>query len=65
MFFRLFFIIFIPTHSLILHYKYFYNSLKLNIHQKAEKELDYHPMSVKQSITDMVQWIRENEKKSK
>ncbi|MGN0526067.1 MAG: NAD-dependent epimerase/dehydratase family protein [Acutalibacteraceae bacterium] len=33
--------------------------------EKAERELDYHPMTVKQSVTDMVQWIKENEKKSK
>lgn len=32
---------------------------------KARNELGYNPMSVKQSVTDMVQWIRENEKKSK
>ncbi len=30
--------------------------------EKARKELDYNPMSVEQSVTDMVQWIRENEK---
>ena len=31
--------------------------------EKAETELDYHPMSIEQSITDMVAWIRENEQK--
>ena len=30
--------------------------------EKARKELDYNPMSVEQSVTDMVKWIRENEK---
>ena len=30
--------------------------------EKARKELDYNPMSVEQSVTDMVQWIKENEK---
>ena len=30
--------------------------------EKAKTELGYAPMSVKQSITDMVAWIRENEK---
>lgn len=29
--------------------------------RKAEKELDYHPMSVQQSINDMVDWIEEYE----
>ena len=29
--------------------------------EKARKELDYNPMSVEQSVTDMVKWIRENE----
>lgn len=31
--------------------------------EKAENELDYHPMSVEKSVTDMVEWIRENESK--
>ena len=31
--------------------------------EKARKELDYNPMSVEQSVTDMVQWIREYEGK--
>ena len=26
--------------------------------EKARKELDYNPMSVEQSVTDMVKWIR-------
>ena len=30
--------------------------------EKARKELDYNPMSVEQSVADMVQWIKENEK---
>ncbi len=30
--------------------------------EKARKELGYNPMSVEQSVTDMVQWIKENEK---
>ena len=30
--------------------------------EKAKKELDYSPMSVEQSLKDMVQWIKENEK---
>ncbi|MBE6748011.1 MAG: NAD-dependent epimerase/dehydratase family protein [Ruminococcaceae bacterium] len=30
--------------------------------EKARKELDYNPMTVEQSVTDMVKWIRENEK---
>lgn len=30
--------------------------------EKAKKELGYSPMSVEQSLKDMVQWIRENEK---
>ncbi len=30
--------------------------------EKARKELDYNPMSVEQSVTDMVQWNKENEK---
>lgn len=30
--------------------------------EKAKKELDYNPMSVEQSVADMVQWIKENEK---
>ena len=29
--------------------------------EKARKELDYNPMSVEQSVTDMVKWIREYE----
>ena len=29
---------------------------------KRKKELGYSPMSVEQSLKDMVQWIRENEK---
>ncbi|HBL40439.1 MAG TPA: epimerase [Ruminococcaceae bacterium] len=29
--------------------------------EKAQKELGYQPMSVEQSLTDMVQWIRENQ----
>lgn len=29
---------------------------------KAERELDYHPMSVKQSLSDMVDWIKGSEK---
>ncbi len=29
--------------------------------QKAQAQLDYHPMSVKESIADMVAWIREHE----
>ncbi len=31
--------------------------------EKARKELDYKPMSVKQSVSDMVDWIKEYEKK--
>ena len=31
--------------------------------EKAQTELGYHPMSVEQSVADMVQWIRENEPK--
>ena len=31
--------------------------------EKARKELDYNPMTVEQSVTDMVKWIRENEPK--
>lgn len=30
--------------------------------EKAEKELDYHPMSVEKSVQDMVDWIKEYEK---
>ncbi|MBR2876941.1 MAG: NAD-dependent epimerase/dehydratase family protein [Clostridia bacterium] len=30
--------------------------------EKARKELGYNPMTVEQSVTDMVKWIRENEK---
>lgn len=30
--------------------------------EKARKELGYSPMSVRQSVQDMVDWIRENEK---
>lgn len=30
--------------------------------EKARKELDYNPMTVEQSVTDMVKWIKENEK---
>ena len=30
--------------------------------EKARKELDYNPMTVEQSVTDMVKWIRANEK---
>lgn len=30
--------------------------------EKAKNELGYSPMSVQQSVNDMVQWIRENEK---
>ena len=30
--------------------------------EKAKTELDYQPMTVEQSLTDMVQWIKENEK---
>jgi nucleoside-diphosphate-sugar epimerase len=29
--------------------------------EKAEKELDYHPMSVEQSVQDMVDWIKQYE----
>lgn len=28
---------------------------------KAQRDLDYHPMSVEQSIKDMIKWIRNNE----
>ncbi len=28
---------------------------------KAQKDLDYHPMTVQQSVTDMIKWIRDNE----
>lgn len=31
--------------------------------EKARKELNYNPMSVEKSVTDMVQWIKENEPK--
>lgn len=31
--------------------------------EKAKKELGYNPMSVEQSVADMVKWIKENEKK--
>ncbi len=31
-------------------------------YEKAEKELGYKPMSVKESLTDMVNWIKENSK---
>lgn len=31
--------------------------------EKAQNELGYHPMSIRQSVQDMVDWIRENEKK--
>ena len=30
--------------------------------EKARKELGYNPMTVEQSVTDMVKWIKENEK---
>ena len=29
--------------------------------EKAENELDYHPMSVEKSVKDMVDWIKANE----
>jgi dihydroflavonol-4-reductase len=30
--------------------------------EKAERELDYHPMTVEKSVQDMVDWIKEYEK---
>lgn len=44
--------------------RYSVRKLKANCnfsYEKAERELDYHPMSVEESLRDMVQWIRENE----
>ena len=32
-------------------------------HEKAQKELGYNPMSAKESLRDMIEWIKENDPK--
>ncbi len=54
------------SHTTPLFTRYTIRKLKSNCNfsiEKARNELGYNPMSVRQSVQDMVEWIRENEKK--
>lgn len=53
------------THTTPLFTRYTIRKLTSNCNfsiEKARRELGYQPMSVRQSVQDMVDWIRENEK---
>lgn len=52
------------SHTTPLFTRYTIRKLTANCNfsiEKAQKKLGYHPMSVRQSVQDMVDWIREHE----